>query len=78
MFLYVGGVFKTKMIVAFWQHPLSWLFYTPTQKSILSLTAKFPTKSSKIPNFTIPTPYRTPYRSNPLTKPLSATSQPKN
>mgnify|MGYP004429706473 CR=1 FL=1 len=45
------GVFKTKMIVAFWQHSLSWLFYTPTQKSNPSPIFKIPNKIKQNPKF---------------------------
>jgi hypothetical protein len=73
----VWGVLKTKIIVTFWQHPLSWLFHTPTQKFNPSQYSKSPIKSSKIPTFPSQTPYRTPYRLNLPTKPLSAISQQK-
>ena len=43
-----------------------------------SQSIKSPIKSSKIPIFPSQTPYRTPYRSNLLTKPLSPILQPKN
>nr|DAN90685.1 MAG TPA: hypothetical protein [Bacteriophage sp.] len=50
------------MIVAFWQHLLSWLFYTPTQKSNPSPIFKISTKIKQNPKF---------YPSNPLSYPIS-------
>lgn len=57
--------------------PYSWLFHTPTQKSILPQSSKFPTKSSKIPILPSQTPYRTPYRQNHYFSTISLTSTPK-
>jgi hypothetical protein len=57
--------------------PYSWLFHTPTQKSILPQSSKFPTKSSKIPILPSQTTYRTPYRQNHYFSTISLTSTPK-
>nr|DAV95218.1 MAG TPA: hypothetical protein [Caudoviricetes sp.] len=59
------GVFKTKMIVAFWQHPLSWLFYTPTQKSNPSPIFKISTKIKQNPNSSHPNPISYPISLKP-------------
>ena len=48
------------------------------QNFTLSISSKFPTKSSKIQNPAHQTIYRTPYRKNPLKSNISTTSQPKN
>lgn len=43
----------------------------------LSISSKFPTKSSKIQIFSSQTTYRTPYRQTTLKSSISTTSQPK-
>ena len=48
------------------------------QNFTLSISSKFPTKSSKIQNPAHQTTYRTPYRQNQLKSSISATSRPKN
>lgn len=48
------------------------------QNFTLSISSKFPTKSSKIQNPAHQTTYRTPYRQITLKSSISATSQPKN
>ena len=48
------------------------------QNFTLSISSKFPTKSSKIQNPAHQTTYRTPYRQTPLKSSISTTSQPKN
>lgn len=59
------GVLKTKIIITFWQHPLSWLFHIPTQKSNPSPIFKIPNKIKQNPKFPI---------SNPLSYPISLKS----
>ena len=48
------------------------------QNFTLSISSKYPQKSSKITIFPSQTTYRTPYRQIPLKSSISATSQPKN
>lgn len=53
------------MIVTFWQHPLSWLFYTPTQKSNPSPIFKIPNKTKQNPKFVPPNPISYPISLKP-------------
>nr|DAT08881.1 MAG TPA: hypothetical protein [Bacteriophage sp.] len=53
------------MIVTFWQHPLSWLFHTPTQKSNPSPIFKIPNKIKQNPKFIPPNPISYPISLNP-------------
>ena len=74
----VWGVAKTKKTTGNAANPIADSSTHQLKNPTSPKSSKYPTKSSKIPNSTLQTTYRTPYRQITLKSSISATLQPKN